>query len=159
MTEDKPFLKPEEFKLKDEDGKEFTYILSNFDCVEGRRIFSQYPMSALPKVGDYEVNEQLMYRIMSYVAVITSNGGRLRLETEALVKNHVPNTEMLALIEIAMMKKNFSFFRDGKILGLFEKLRETFTKSLSETLIQWSLQSAPLNSDLQPTTNSQQSTT
>lgn len=156
MSEEKPWIKAKEFVLEDEDGKKRTYILSNFDCVEGRRIFSQYPMSALPKIGDYEVNEQLMYRIMSHVGIVTPAGQRLRLETEALVKNHVPTTEMLGLIEMEMMKKNFSFFQNGKILGLFEKLALLFTKSLSETLMQWSLQSSMLTSP--PSTNSEQST-
>lgn len=154
MTEEKPFIKPAEFKLKDEDGTERTYILSNFDCIEGRRIFSLYPQSALPKIGDYEVNEGLMLRIMSHVAIVLSDGRQLRLITDALVKNHVPTTEMLGLIEIEMMKKNFSFFRDGRILGLFEKMAALFTKSLSETLIQWSVQS--LQQDKPPSTNSEQ---
>ena len=145
MEEEKPLLKPVEFPLTDPDGVTRTYILSNFDCVEGRRIFSQYPMSALPKVGDYEVNEQLMYRIMKHVAVLTNDGRWLRLETEALVKNHIPTTEMLGLIEIEIMKKNFSFFRDGRIFSLFDNLVQLFTKSLLKTLTQSLGLSSPNN--------------
>jgi hypothetical protein len=157
MSEEKPLLNPEEFRLAGPDGKERVYILSDFDAVAWRHIVSQYPVTALPKVGDYAENEKLMYKIFSYVAVVTNDGRRLRLETEALVNNHIPNGEMLVKIEMKMMEKNVSFFRDGKILSLFEKVIQVVVKSLSETLILSLEQSSVLEKQL--STSLEQSTT
>ncbi len=145
--DEKPFLKPEEFPLTDQDGKTHVYILSNFDAVAGRRIVSQYPMTGLPKVGDYAENEKLMLQLMSYVAAVTPDGRRLRLETEALVNNHVPDFEMLAKIEIAMMGKNCSFFRDGRSLNFCDTIMQEFAKKLLQTL---TLSSPPLSEPEKP---------
>ncbi len=135
MTEEKkPFIKPEEFKLADADGKEYIYILSNFPAVAGRKIISQYPLTGLPKFGDYVENEKLMIELMSYVAVKMSDGREQRLETQALIDNHVPGPEMLVKIEMKMMEKNFSFFRDGRSLNFFDSIAQLLTKKITETL-------------------------
>ncbi len=151
MTEEKPLLKPEELILEDEDGVSHKYILSNFDAVAGRHIISQYPMTGLPKVGDYAENEKLMFKLMGYVAVVTSNGSHLRLSTEALIMNHVPNFEMLAKIEMKMMEKNCSFFRDGRSLSFCDNIAQVFTKKILEMLTLSSEQSLPQEKPL--TTN------
>ena len=49
-------LQPKEFKTTDQSGTERTYILSKFPAVQGREIISKYPLSAMPKLGDYAVN-------------------------------------------------------------------------------------------------------
>lgn len=155
--EERPFLKPEEFVLTDDDGKKHTYILSNFDAVAGRHIISQYPMTGLPKIGDYALNEKLMFRLMSYVAVVTNDGRKLRLDTEALINNHVPNFEMLAKLEMKMMEKNCSFFRDGRSLDFLDNIAQIITQKLSETLMLSSAPSSP--QEKQVLENSGQSTT
>lgn len=132
--DDKPLIKEEIFELLDEDGKKHTYLLSNFDAIAGRHIVSQYPMTALPNVGAYAENEKLMVKLMSYVAVPMPNGDKLRLSTEELVRNHVPHFEMLAKIEIKMMEKNCSFFRDGRSLNFLDTIAQVFTKKLLEIL-------------------------
>ena len=92
---ERPLLKPEEFMLPNEEGHAKTFILSNFDAVTGRRIITQYPLTGLPKIGDYVENEKLMFLLMSFVAVVTEDGRKLRLSTPELVMNHVPSAEML----------------------------------------------------------------
>lgn len=149
--EDKPFLKEEEFIITDEDGKERKYILSNFDAVEGRRIVSQYPMTGLPQVGNYDENEKLMIRLMHYVAVVTSDGRKLRLSTMELINNHVPNFEILAKIEMRMMEKNCSFFRDGRSLDFLDNLAQIFSRKLLEILTLSSAQSS--QQEKPPSTN------
>lgn len=134
MSEDAPFLNPVEFKLTNPDGKEAVYILSDFSATEGRRIECQYPTSIL-KIDNYELNEALMLRLMKHVAIVV-NGRQQRLSTQALIDNHVANAENLLKIEKAMMMKNFSFFRDGRIFSLFDSLVQLFTKSLMSTLTQ-----------------------
>lgn len=135
-------IKPVEFKLKDSDGKEHTYILSNFDSIMGRKIIALYPTSALPKIGDYQVNHDTMLLLMSFVAVPTA-GQPLRLSTEALIRNHVPEAEMLLKIELAIMEKNFSFFQDGRGLDFFDRLVQIVLKKTLEMLTPLSEGSLP----------------
>lgn len=134
MEDEKPLLNPVEYPVENPDGTTTVYILSDFSATEGRRIECQYPTSVL-KMDNYELNEELMYRIMKHVAVIR-DGRQIRLVTKALVDNHVTNSECLLKIEKAMMDKNFSFFRDGRIFSLFDCLVQQFTKNLIEILTQ-----------------------
>lgn len=153
---DAALIKPEEIVFKDAEGNDRKFILSNFPAVQGREIIAQYPTSGLPKVGDYGLNRDLMLKLMSYVAV-DLNGTIQRLETEALVNNHVPDWEMLGRIEMAMMEKNCSFFRDGRSSDFLEKMAQTFLLKITETLTRLSEQSSL--TEQQPLTNSEQSTT
>ena len=97
-----------------------TYILAKFPAVAGRRIVTQYPMSALPKVGDYQTNEDIMLKIMCYVGVkINDTNTIMWLKTQDLVDNHISDWETLMRIEWAAMEYNCSFFQNlnGSICG------------------------------------------
>ncbi len=141
--EERPLLKPENFDLLDNEGHAKTFILSNFDAVTGRQIITQYPMTGLPKIGDYAENEKLMFKLMSFVAVVTPDGRQLRLSTPELVRNHVPNAEMLMKIEGQMMWKNCSFFRDGRSLDLLDTIAQIFSKKIFDLLTPLSESSLP----------------
>lgn len=143
-------LQPSEFLVTDQDGKEHAYILSKFPAVDGREIVSKYPLSALPKLGDYDVNEAIMLKLMSYVAV-DNKGTPLRLTTRALINNHVPDTETLAKIEMAMLEKNFSFFRNGRVSAYFQGFAQKILESISQTLTDLSARSSP--AEKPPSTN------
>jgi hypothetical protein len=103
------------------DGKE--YILSKFPAVAGRKIISNYTLSAIPKLGDYNKNEETMFELMSYVAV-KINDIELRLSNKALIDNHVPDWEVCLKIEMAMMEYNCRFFLEGKASIFFKELEE-----------------------------------
>lgn len=141
--QERPLLKPEEFDLLDDEGHARTYILSNFDAVTGRQIITQYPLTGLPKIGDYVENEKLMFKLMSFVAVVTKDGRKLRLSTPELVMNHIPNAEMLMKLEMKMMEKNCSFFRDGRSLDLLDTIAQILSRKLLEILTPLSASSSP----------------
>lgn len=130
-------LKPIEREF---DGK--TYILSKFPAVAGREIVAKYPLSGLPKLGDYAVNEETMLKLMAFVGVKDGAGNVLQLTTRALVDNHIESWETLAKIEFAMMEYNCSFFADGRASNFFEdiarKLPAWTTKILTDSLQQLS---------------------
>ncbi len=135
-------IKPIPLVLKCEDGKERTYILSNFPAVDGREIVSKYIAANMPKVGDYKQSEDIMIKLMSYVAV--KNGSiETRLSTKDLINNHCHGFEELMKIEMAMMEKNCSFFRDGRSLDFFENLTQMVARKVSEMLMLSSVQSSP----------------
>lgn len=141
-----PLIKPQEFSLLDEDGKEHVYIISKFDAVAGREITAKYIIGALPKIGDYDnISEPMMVKLMSYVAVRVGdepNQKLQRLGSKALIINHVPTWEMLARIEGEMMKYNCDFFRAGKISTFFEDLTQKLLQKISEISTQSSPQSS-----------------
>ena len=133
MSNPSPLLQPKEFVVEGQDGKNHTYILSKFPAVQGREIISKYPLSAMPKLGDYAVNEETMLKLMSYVAV-PQKATPLRLETIALVNNHVDSWETLAKIEIEMMQYNCSFFLKDRALTFLDVCLQTLTARATEIL-------------------------
>jgi hypothetical protein len=135
-------LQPKEFTATAQDGGERSYTLSKFPAVQGREIIAKYPMSALPKLGDYQVSEETMLKLMAFVAV-ESNGKQIRLGTRALIDNHVPDWETLAKIEMAMMEYNCSFFQDARISNSLAGFAQKLMEKISETLTASSARSSP----------------
>lgn len=136
-------LEPKEVPITGQDGKTRTYVLSKFPALAGREIVAKYPLSALPKVGDYAVNEETMLKLMGYVGVpVEGRPEPLRLTSRALVDNHVPDWETLARIEIEMMQYNVSFFGNGKASGFLELAMTKAQQLLSQMLTASSAQSS-----------------
>ena len=128
-------LYPEEFSVSSQAGESRTYILSKFPTVAGREIVAGYPLTGIPKIGEYKANEEIMLKLMSYVAVQIGDS-QVRLSTRALIDNHVPDWETLARIEMAMMEKNCSFFANGRasafLQGIAQKAQALITKTLTD---------------------------
>lgn len=131
-------LKPKKITLQNMDGEnERTYILSRIPAIPCREIISKYPLSALPKIGDYTANEEIMLKLMTYVAVEPKVGEPIRLTTQALIHNHVDDFETLAKIEWAMLEYNSSFLRAGKasafLSGYFQKALSQIIETLNRS--------------------------
>lgn len=131
-------IEPKEVEIS---GKRF--VLSKFPAVQGREIVAKYPLSAMPKLGDYAVNEEVMLKLMSYVGVPRDTGEALRLTTTALVNNHCGDWETLARVEIAMMEYNVSFFGNGNASTFLEGIVQKAQALLSKTLMDLKAQSSP----------------
>lgn len=127
-------IEPKEFTLACQDGKERVYILSKFPAIAGREIIAKYPLSAVPKLGDYAVNEETMLKLMSYVEARTKDGKSVRLATAVLVDNHVRSWEDLAHIEKEMITYNCSFFLQEKALNFFDAILQRATAKVQEML-------------------------
>ena len=114
------------------DGKNF--ILSKFPAIQGRRIISSYPLTALPKVGDYKQNEEIMLELMSFVAV-DSGGNVQRLNSPDFVNAKTGSWETLVKLELQMIEYNCSFFRDGLVSTIWKDLAQKLPGWISKTLI------------------------
>lgn len=137
-------LQPKEITVTTQDGVERVYVLSKFDAITGREIVAKYPLSAMPKLGDYAVNEETMLKLMSFVAVpVAGSDAPLRLTTRALITNHVPDWETLARVEISMMEYNVSFFGNGKASTFLEAIALKAQAYISQTLTGLLGQSSP----------------
>lgn len=130
-------IEPKELQIGDR-----TFIISKFPAVAGREIIAKYPTSGLPKLGDYQVNEETMLKLMSYVAVPQDARPPQRLNDKRLVDNHVLDWEALAKIELAMLEYNCSFLQNGRALTFLEdiaqKLPTFVTKIVTDSLRQLS---------------------
>ncbi|WVW37737.1 tail assembly chaperone protein [Aeromonas phage Gekk3-15] len=102
-----------------------TYTIHKFRPTEGRRIIAGYPVTALPKFGDYDRNEEIMFRLMSHVEVHVAGGRTLKLETQALIDNHVGSWENLVELEFAALKFNCPFL-DGDNMKPFAEMVSEF---------------------------------
>lgn len=134
----------EERTIKDMSGNDVTFIISKVPAVAAREIFTQYIPTAMPKVGNYEENQKLMLKLMSFVAV-PQESGPLNLTSQALIDNHVDGFETLMKLEKEMIEYNTSFFVPGKISSSLEPLIAKALQSTIKTLtgsLQASLQAA-----------------
>lgn len=131
-------IKPERVTLTTISGKEKNFVLSKVPAIQAREIALQYPTSALPKIGDYKINEQLMFKLLRYVGVELSDGNVMLLDTPEKINNHVEEWEDLIKLEGMMVAYNFSFFRDGKGLtslsGFVQTLKPLITEMLTDIL-------------------------
>jgi hypothetical protein len=136
-------IEPKELIVNLPNGGTKTFVLSKFPAIAGREIITQYPVSAIPKLGDYAVNETLMLKLMEYVGVRQDNGNPdLCLDSRALVDNHTGDFETLMKIEMAMMEYNCSFFAQGKVSKIFEGLATKARQLITQTLKDYSAKSS-----------------
>jgi hypothetical protein len=123
------------------EGKSF--VLSKFPAVQGREIIAKYPMSAMPKLGDYAVNEETMLKLMCFVGVVIEGRPEpLALTTRALVDNHCKSWEVLAQLEMAQLEYNCSFFGNGKGSTFLEAITQKAQQLITKTLMDLSQQSS-----------------
>lgn len=147
-------IEPMEIQIPKPDGTEATFTLTKVSATDGREILFKYPVSGLPKIGDYKVNEEIMFKLMSYVYV-DLNGKKISLSTKALINNHTGSWETLARLEVAMIEYNCSFFPDGRLSNFLrdiaQKAPQWILKILMGSLASLSAKEKP------PSTNSEQS--
>lgn len=145
-------LEPKEVTLTTASGDEKTYIIHKFPAIAGREIVTQYPQSALPKIGDYKTNEALMLKMMAYVAVPMPDGRPpLVLSNRTLVDQHVPEFETLMRLEWALMEYNCSFFGKGRNSDFWiifaQKGKQLITQILTDLQAPSSPKAAPPTSN------------
>lgn len=139
-------LKPLEVTVTDVDGNEHQYTISRPPATVAREIIAAYVEGLVPAEGKYKVSHDAMLKLMRYVAV-EIDGKLVKLETRALVDNHVPDGEALLRLEIEMMKHNTSFFGNaggssfsGFLLSKLEAFVPRIMKIVTASLQQLSRQ-------------------
>lgn len=125
-------IQPKEVVLEYE-GEELKFNISKFPATVGREIISKYPISNMPKIGDYKISEETMLKLMSYVERVYPD--RVQpLANKTLIDNHIPSWEVLTKLEILMIDYNCSFFRNGKGLDFLKKLQALAEPKIIEIL-------------------------
>ncbi len=157
MTTAAPKLFPKEFTATDQQGKEHAYTLHKFDCVTGREIVAKYPISNMPRLGDYKVSEETMLKLMGYVSVKVGDRD-VFLSNLPLLWNHVPDWEILTAIEREMVVYNCSFFQNGKgwisLAELSQKVGQWASKISMASLAQLLAEVRQASTNSEPSTPS-----
>ncbi|MFV7791246.1 hypothetical protein ACNO6Z_10395 [Aliarcobacter lanthieri] len=122
-------IKPLEIEVKDIDGDLHKYTISRFPAVAGREILAKYLSGTMPKIGEYKDNHESMLKMMKYVAV-EIDGVLQPLQTQALIDNHIPDTECLLRLEIEMIRHNTSFFGNAGSSSLTDFLLSKIKASI-----------------------------
>lgn len=139
-------IDPKEVVIANRKGAEKTYRISELPAYESREIASQYMTSALPKLGDYPVNEQMSLKMMKFVEA-KSGEHWVRLATKDLVNNHC-DFKQLASLEKEMVMHNYGFFLNGTALTFFEDIKRKAQALITKTLTDYSASS--LTKDVPP---------
>lgn len=129
-------IKPKEITVTDIDGEGKQYIISRLPATVGREILATYPVANAPKIGDYGKSTEAMRLMMGYVAVPVDMGEPLRLKTQALIDNHVPDGQTLVKLELEMLKYNTDFFGRGSNQDLVGSLIQKYIPLIMQTLTQ-----------------------
>ena len=139
------FLHPKEIIIDDK-----TFIISKFPAISGREIIASYPLTGLPKLGEYKANEAIMLKLMAYVGVM-KNDVLVKLNSSALIDNQVGSWETLVKIEAAMLEYNCSFFQNGRVSTFLNDAAQNIPAWISKILTGLSGQS--LAREKQPSTS------
>lgn len=128
-------IEPKEITIKTQAGEDRTYIISKFPAVAGREIVTKYPVANTPKLGEYQQSEEVMLKLMAFVAAVGPDGHQTMLTTRALVDNHIPDWETLARLEWNQLEYNCSFFGKGLNSDFFGSISQKAAQWISKTLI------------------------
>ena len=127
-----PQLKSKEITLTDMDGEDVRFKLHRVPAILGRKIFSQYIPTAMPKIGNYADNERLMLELLVYVQV-AHEGNWLPLNNQIMIDSHVTSWEMLVSLEKEMVCFNTNFLQKGNLSRVFQSLIAKVVSELKNT--------------------------
>jgi hypothetical protein len=127
--------KPKEVIIKDMDGGEHTYLISRLPYMAGRQVAAEYPVSNMPKVGNYKQSEEVMRLLFKHIHVVIGDGHTQSLATAALIENHVPDAPTGLKLEAAMLAYNFDFFGQGGLSMYLKQFLEKHLPSIMQTVI------------------------
>lgn len=128
-------IKPKEIEITDMDGGSHKFVISRLPYPVGREVAATYPVSNMPKVGDYKASEAIMLKLMKYVAKQPEDSDMIRLVNMDLISNHIPDATVGLKLEAAVLAYNFDFFGQGGLSTFLKRFLETRLPSIIKTLI------------------------
>jgi len=129
-------INPKEVEVTRQDGSTATYLIGKYPAIAGREIVTQYPVNNIPKLSEYHASEEVMLKLMQFVAIQPAgeDAQPIILRTRALVDNHAGDWETLARLEWASLEYNCSFFGKGSPSDIFQEWSQKIIQSIVQTL-------------------------
>ena len=125
-----------EIVLTCREGKEYTYVLHPIPYFDARRLSELYPVLNVQQIVRGADTAEGMRLLFSYVSRKLESGDLVRLETDALVANHVPDFKTGSLLEAKALDEVFDFFGDGGLLSSVKAVLQAALPTELKTLIQ-----------------------
>lgn len=126
-------IQPKEITIEFE-GEQLKFNIGKFPATVGREIISKYPVSNMPKMGDYKVSEETMLKLMCHVERVYDDRVQ-ELTSKTLVDNHIPSWEVLVKLEAYVIDYNCSFFELGKVLNSLKEWKHLAEPKNIKTLM------------------------
>lgn len=126
-------IEPKEITINYE-GEDLKFNIGKFPATVGREIITKYPVSNIPKIGDYAISQEVMFKLMQYVERVYPDRTQ-PLSNEALINNHIPSWEVLVKLEAETISYNCSFFKNGKVSDFLTKFKSLAEPKNIETLM------------------------
>ena len=118
------------------------YTIHKFSPIDGRGIVFGYPLSILSKEYSYAKNEEAMRKLFGYVSV-TVDDVEVRLLTDSLIEQHIPDWWSLVQLEYQVLKYNCSFLENMDIKEVVSGTVKEYMMSMIKELIDSKKDAAP----------------
>jgi hypothetical protein len=106
-------------------------------------------------VGNYAENEKIAKIMLKHVAIILDDGKQLRLSTDELVNNHIPDFITGIKLEVEALEHNAGFSVAGKVQEYQQQWEQDIPAFIMKILTQ--LRDFSQQQDNAPLTNSEPS--
>lgn len=132
-------IKPKEIELKDLDGDTHKFIISRFNALDGYELISNFPKTMFNKGGEsFKDHKEVLIKIFSHVEAFKQDGNTIRLTSEALINNHIPDYELLMKILKEVGTYNSSFLGNVSGLSIIDQIK-TKLPTLAQKILMDSL--------------------
>lgn len=131
-------IKPKEIELKDLDGDTHKFIISRFDCLDGYELITNFPKTAFNKGESFSDHREVIVKIFSYVEAFKPDGNTIRLTSEALIRNHVSDWELLLKVLKEVGTYNSSFLGNVNGSSIIDQIK-TKLPTLAQKILMDSL--------------------
>ena len=124
-------IEPKTVEIEDQQGKTHTFKIGEMPYLDGgREVCSQYITTAAPLVGKYKENQELAVKMFRHISKVTEDGGEIKLTTEALINNHIPDFMTGVRLEVAALEHNVGF----SAIGLIQEYRQKWVQDLPDVI-------------------------
>ena len=107
-------LKPKEFSVVDLDGVTRRYLIGKIPYAAGGRRLAVDGIAQIKKL-EYIQDNDLAALMFSHISALTEDGTEIRLTTNALIDNHVPDIPTGLRLEMELIEHNTGFSVAGKL--------------------------------------------
>lgn len=110
------------------------YRVKSMDVFDARRVAYEFPITMMPRIGDYAENEKLFRLLMKYVEVEISPNNWQALTTDELIRQHVSPKDF-ARLEREVVDFTTGFFSDGNASNIVLTIGEFIIERITKTLM------------------------
>jgi len=129
-------IKPKEIELTDIDGETHKFNISRFNALDGYELVSNFPKTMFNKGESFAQHREVIVKILAHCEKIDKEGNKIRLKTEGLINNHIPDFELLLKLLKEMGEYNTNFLQLFKKSNFIDQLKAKLPSIAQKILTQ-----------------------